>query len=226
MGSSIRMPYSLIHAEHNPSMAEEAPDVQVHAETLTCLPLSSLYDDTSTLDISDRIILPASWLAQLQEEDDTTDDEDAERPPMTFCLEFQGQQAICGEPGGQLMLSRSHGVPKAEFLRLRCTTTSMRFIGPEEQKELLEQAMRGRTCLTVGDHLFIRTLDGEAELVVEAATPGDTVCVIDTDCSVDLVHPPVVVPPAALEKKRPAEAAENDTPGFVPFVGKARKLVD
>ncbi|GFQ03937.1 ubiquitin fusion degradation protein 1 homolog [Phtheirospermum japonicum] len=148
-------------------------------------------------------------------------------------LEFEAEEGCVHMPDwmmanlslveGDRVVLRDAPLPKACFLKLQPHTTS--FTEVSDPRAVLEVKLRGFTCLSLGDTFMVEYGSDEFYFDVVGVGPGDAVCLIDTDCELDLATPlDYVEPPPKLVDRKGEERSEGENKVFVPFMGKGRRL--
>eukprot|EP00890_Picochlorum_soloecismus_P000441 jgi/Picsp_1/1398/NSC_04877-R1_ubiquitin fusion degradation protein len=136
---------------------------------------------------------------------------------------------------GQVVTLRSISLPKGSFVKLQ--PHSKDFLDITNPRAVLETALRGFSCLTVGDTIPIYYNDKTYWINIIEAKPADAISVIETDCNVDFappldyVEPEPVLPPSVSQgsvetesQKEEDTEAKPDEISFLAFAGTGRRL--
>ncbi|KAL3633548.1 hypothetical protein CASFOL_022310 [Castilleja foliolosa] len=215
-------------------------------QTFVCLPFSKY--KSPHLQTGDKIVMPPSSLQQIINL--------PLRYPLTFkiqtfrtsdkvshcgVLEFEAEEGHVYMPDwmmdnlkiseGDHVVLRDASLPKACVIKLQPHTTLFCTRVPDP-RGFLESKLSAFTCLSRGDTIMLE-YDGKEFYYFDVVWVGaDAVCLVDTDCDLDLETPldyvepkPVLVPTPkselpAVEKER----VKENNKVFVAFMGKGRRL--
>jgi len=136
---------------------------------------------------------------------------------------------------GQVVTLRSISLPKGSFVKLQ--PHSKDFLDITNPRAVLETALRGFSCLTVGDTIPISYNDKTYWINIIEAKPADAISVIETDCNVDFappldyVEPEPVLPQSVSQGSAKIESEKEEEPeskpdesSFLAFAGTGRRL--
>lgn len=218
-------------------------NVDTFEQQFCCFPLSHI--DKSHLEDGNRIIMPLSAFDKLVllkiEYPMVFEIINPECEQASHCgvLEFSADEGFVFLPTwmmknlqlyeGQLVTLKSTTLRKGTYLKIQ--PHSMKFFGLPNPKALLEETLRGFSCLTVGDTIMLNHDNNRYYIDILEAKPSSAVSVVETDCEVDFAlasdyKEPEKKPKALIIPREATKADEekSKTPKLIPFTGVARRL--
>jgi ubiquitin fusion degradation protein 1 len=171
------------------------------AATYRCYPVA--HAGKESLESGDKILLPATALQELAvrrvvypmmfEASNPVTGQKSHCGVMEFSadegmayLPYWMMQNLCIETGGLLNI-RNVVLPKGTFVKLQPHSTD--FIELSDPRVILERALRGYSCLTVGDTIKISHLSHAYYLDVTEVRPGKAVLIIEADVNLEFDPP-------------------------------------
>ncbi|KAL8532606.1 hypothetical protein ACS0TY_008986 [Phlomoides rotata] len=201
--------------------------------TFRCLPFSKY--SNPDLQTGDKIILPPSALTQIIQvrlpHPFMFKIEGFNSDKISHCgvLQFDAEEGFVHVPDWMMknlnlreeahVILRHTRLSRGVFMKLQPHTTS--FIELANPKSVLEQGLRGFTCLSRGDTFMIKHGERDFYFDVLEVAPGDAISLIDTDCVLDFA------PPLDYKESKMAENVGHlveNVKMFRPFSGRAHRL--
>eukprot|EP00457_Paulinella_chromatophora_P011931 gb/GEZN01012099.1/.p1 GENE.gb/GEZN01012099.1/~~gb/GEZN01012099.1/.p1 ORF type:complete len:353 (+),score=39.11 gb/GEZN01012099.1/:35-1060(+) len=193
-------------------------------EFYTCFPVAfAPKATTQTLDVGDKILLPASALKHLAVLKVTYPMMFEVTNPRTSVIthvgvrEFSAEEGKCYFPywimenlkvkNGGMVRIKNVSLPKGQYVKFQ--PHSVKFTELSNPRVVLERALRNYSCLTQGDTIIINHGGIKYPVDIKEVRPGSAVSVIETDVNVDFA-PPLDMPKEPERKSAPDPGPDKD----------------
>ncbi|XP_055338941.1 ubiquitin recognition factor in ER-associated degradation protein 1-like [Paramacrobiotus metropolitanus] len=202
--------------------------------------------DRSDVEKGGKIIMPPSALEQLSRMNVQfpmlfkLQNGPANRATHCGVLEFVAEEGFVYAPSwmmrnllldeGDIVSVQSVSLPVATYSKFQPQSTD--FLDITDPRAVLERALRGFACLTVGDVIAIEYNAKIFELLVQEARPASAVSIIECDMQVEFSAPvgyrePERIPRAAPQEDEPMMIDADALPSaqkFTAFTGSGQRL--
>lgn len=227
-----------------------------------CFPVTSSVDK-SELENGDKVILPPSALRRLASSDSGSPMLFELQNPATYCTAHCGVQEFTANEGtvlvpywimedllleeGDIVRVKAVKLPKGTYVKIQPQQKG--FLNVRDPEAVLKSILTKFSCLTVGQSIVVAHDDKEFTVDILETKPEAAICIIDTDCEVEVVPtavqgnskkvPEIAVALHQTKVPSPRPSAPNPPPSqilqaapkrwtnqstFQPFSGPSRRL--